>query len=117
MKKSITCAASVLLVTTCLSNAALAAPAPAQSAAAIAVGAFGGTAVSGVELLDTADLQDTRGRLLPLLGSIGPIATIVGIDLALIGAFWGVYVPTYAPTAGAAGTCFACDNVTRLERR
>jgi hypothetical protein len=58
-----------------------------------------GSAHAAVESLDAAQAEQTRGRLLPL------VLSIAGVDLALAGLFWGVYVPRYAPQTGA---CTAC---------
>jgi len=50
-----------------------------------------------VDLLSEQEMSDTKGQLAFL------VAAIVGVDLALIGAFWGVYVPNYG-----AGGCLKC---------
>ena len=52
-----------------------------------------------VDFLSEQEMSDTKGELAFL------VAAIVGIDLALIGAFWGVYVPSYGT-----GGCLKCSN-------
>ena len=44
--------------------------------------------------LDPFAMESTRGGLGPLAIALG----IAGVDLALMGFFWGVYVPYYAPS-------------------
>ena len=44
--------------------------------------------------LDPIAMESTRGGLGPLAIALG----IAGVDLALMGFFWGVYVPYYAPS-------------------
>lgn len=61
--------------------------------------AFGGDAPA-LEQLDTLAMEETRGRL-PLLAI--PLA-IAGVDIGLMGLFWGIYVPNY----GGGGSCIAC---------
>lgn len=51
-----------------------------------------------IDFLSEQEMTETKGELAFL------IAAIVGIDLALIGTFWGVY----APYAGA-GSCLNCN--------
>jgi hypothetical protein len=70
-------------------------PAPADTLAA----AFGDTAGMAVARLDAATMDSTRGRLAPLLLPL----SIAGLDLALIGAFWGVYLPNYVFTDRCSG--------------
>ena len=73
---------------------------PANSAANFAGDAFSlesGT-TEQVDFLSEREMEETKGELAFL------IAAIVGVDLALIGTFWGVYVPT----AGAGG-CVNCN--------
>ena len=43
--------------------------------------------------LDPIAMESTRGGLGPLAIALG----IAGVDLALMGFFWGVYIPYYAP--------------------
>lgn len=50
--------------------------------------------------LDPVELETTRAGL-------GPLALVLGLsslDLALIGVYWGVYVPNYTPTEPAFDT-------------
>jgi hypothetical protein len=51
-----------------------------------------------IDFLSEQEMVDTKGELAFL------VAAIVGIDLALIGTFWGVYVPN----AGG-GSCLNCS--------
>ena len=57
------------------------------------IAAFGHdvTATSDVAVLEEDVLQETDGRLAPLALALA----ITGVDLALAGFFWGVYVPHY----------------------
>ena len=43
--------------------------------------------------LDVVQMESLRGGLAPLGIALG----IAGLDLALMGFYWGVYVPYYAP--------------------
>lgn len=43
--------------------------------------------------LDPVQLETLRGGLAPLGVALG----IAGLDMALMGFYWGVYVPYYAP--------------------
>ena len=45
------------------------------------------------EPLDAVAMESTRGGIGPLAIALG----VAGIDIALMGFFWGVYVPYYAP--------------------
>ena len=55
--------------------------------------AFAGTdeMPSSMALLGDAEMSATRGRFAPL----GLALAIAGVDIALMGVFWGVYVPHY----------------------
>lgn len=64
--------------------------------------AFGGD-IPVLERLDTQAMEDTRGRL-PLLAI--PLA-IAGVDIGLMGLYWGIYVPTY----GGTGNCTGCYQI------
>jgi len=64
--------------------------------------AFGGDAPV-LERLDTPAMEDTRGRLSFLAI---PLA-IAGVDIGLMGLYWGIYVPTY----GGTGSCTGCYQV------
>jgi len=70
-------------------------PAPAELALA---NAFAGS-TAAVEVLDQREMEETSGKLAPLLLPL----TIVAVDLALIGAFWGVYLPF--TTSGSCQYC------------
>lgn len=62
---------------------------------------------AGVSALDQQTLEDTQGELWMFIAAVG------ALDLALISAFWGVYVPYYG--AGTGG-CFACESSTVYAR-
>ncbi|MFN2327361.1 MAG: hypothetical protein ABR612_00445 [Chromatocurvus sp.] len=64
--------------------------------------AFGGDAPV-VERLDTQAMEETRGRM-PLLAI--PLA-IAGVDIGLMGLFWGIYVPNYS----YGGNCTGCYQI------
>ncbi len=53
-----------------------------------------------VDILTESELAATRGKL----GPLALVAAIGGLDLALIGVYWGVYVPHY----GGGGSCSGC---------
>lgn len=61
--------------------------------------AFGGDAPV-FEQLDAQAMEETRGRM-PLLAI--PLA-LAGVDIGLMGLFWGIYVPNY----GGGGYCTGC---------
>lgn len=54
--------------------------------------------IDAIERLDPIAMEATRAGLVPLALAL----SIGGIDLALMGFFWGVYVPYYAPQEPAA---------------
>lgn len=66
--------------------------------------AFGGADVvaSGAEVLSPDALAESNGKVAPLLLAF----SIVGVDLALMGMYWGVYVPNY----GGGGSCSGCTD-------
>ncbi|MFT6050579.1 MAG: hypothetical protein ACI9B9_000217 [Halioglobus sp.] len=72
----------------------------ASSSGALAGDAFSLEAdgAGEIDFLSEQEMSDTKGELAFL------VAAIVGIDLALIGTFWGVYVPN----AGG-GSCLNCS--------
>lgn len=82
---------------------ATAAP-PAAADAAWVNSAFGGVSpiASGAEMLTDTELESTTGRLAPLALTLA----IAGFDVALMGLFWGVYVPNY----GGGGSCPGCND-------
>lgn len=51
---------------------------------------------AGISVLDEVQMAGIDGALLPL------IMGIAAVDLALMGVFWGIYVPTYL--VGESGT-------------
>ena len=57
------------------------------------IAAFGHdiSATSDIAVLEEDVLQETDGRMAPLALALA----ITGVDLALAGFFWGVYVPHY----------------------
>lgn len=92
------CQAAVLAVL--VAAPALAEPGPAEP---LDLGAAFAGDVPPLERLDTQALEETRGRL-PLLAI--PLA-IAGVDIGLMGLYWGIYVPNY----GGGGVCSGCSNV------
>jgi hypothetical protein len=67
--------------------------------------AFGGvsSAATDIELLDKAALEQSRGAFAPLAFAVATIT----IDFALLGFYYGVYIPTVS-TSG--GTCSGCSD-------
>ena len=61
--------------------------------------AFDGIGPPTTVLLDDQTMRDTRGELWPF------VFGVVGLDLALAGYFWGVYVPA----VGGSGNCTTCN--------
>ncbi|MEQ9462439.1 MAG: hypothetical protein RJQ10_02165 [Haliea sp.] len=57
---------------------------------------------SGAQMLTGAELESATGRIAPLYLAL----SIAGVDLALMGFFWGVYVPHY----GGGGSCAGCND-------
>lgn len=81
---------------------AAAAPITADDAAWVN-DAFGGVSSmpSGAEILTGAELEDATGRLAPLVLTFA----IAGFDVALMGLYWGVYVPHYSGGGGCVSGC------------
>ncbi len=50
--------------------------------------------------LDPLAMESTRGGIAPLAIALG----VAGVDLALMGFFWGVYLPYYAPSGPSSYT-------------
>jgi len=46
------------------------------------------------QILDPIELESTRGGMVPLAIALG----VASFDLALMGFYWGIYVPYYAPS-------------------
>ena len=69
---------------------------------------FEGGLPGEASLLDKRAMEQTHGQLWPLVGGI---AAIVGVDLALAGYFWGVYVPSTGR-----GSCTTCTIPTPSHR-
>ncbi|MBN7795921.1 hypothetical protein [Parahaliea mediterranea] len=64
--------------------------------------AFGpGASISSEDFLSDMELQQTHGKVAPLV----MVATIAGLDIALMSFFYGVYVPNYASSGGGCLTC------------
>lgn len=65
--------------------------------------AFGGADVvaSGAEVLSPDALAASDGKVAPLFLAM----SIAGVDLALMGMYWGIYVPYYS---GGGGACSGC---------
>lgn len=64
----------------------------AEQAQLIAAFGYDVSVSSDVALLEEDVLQETDGRMAPLALALA----IAGVDLALAGFFWGVYVPNYS---------------------
>lgn len=62
-------------------------------------------ALQQAQPLDEAAMVESRGQMAPL---IGVVAGIAGLDLALMGFYWGYYVPTISSFGGA---CTGCNLV------
>ncbi|MFU8766008.1 MAG: hypothetical protein ACNA7T_15875, partial [Haliea sp.] len=84
--------------------AAAAAPTVADDVAWVN-GAFGGvgSATTDIEFLDKATLEQSRGAFAPLAFAVATIT----IDFALLGFYYGIYIPTVS-TSG--GTCSGCSD-------
>jgi len=50
--------------------------------------------VGNVQLIDPLELEHIRGGFAPIALALG----FASFDLALMGFFWGIYIPNYAPT-------------------
>ncbi len=57
--------------------------------------AFGGSdeMPASLAVMGDAEMASTRGRFAPLMGVVLGVAAV---DIALMGFYWGVYVPRYA---------------------
>jgi hypothetical protein len=64
--------------------------------------AFAGEA-GAIDVLDREEMTSTEGRF-PLMAI--PLA-IAGVDIGLMGLYWGVYVPNY----GGGGLCNHCSSM------
>ncbi len=49
--------------------------------------------VGNVQLIDPLELEHIRGGFAPIVLALG----FASLDLALMGFYWGIYVPNYAP--------------------
>jgi len=84
--KNLRSVVGAVALATIVSQPVLAAdPAPEDQALA---NAFGGGAAA-VQVLERQELEQTSGKLAPLMLPL----TIAAVDLALIGTFWGIYLP------------------------
>lgn len=57
---------------------------------------------SGAAMLTDAELESATGRIAPIYFAL----SVAGFDLALMGFYWGVYVPHY----GGGGSCTGCND-------
>ena len=90
--------AGVMALSITMSAASMAAP---TGEAGWVGDAFGGRIAGTVVPLSERDMRATRGRFAPLVAYIG---AVVGLDLALAGFFWGVYIPNYG--GGGCSSCY-----------
>lgn len=69
--------------------------------------AFGSSsvAVDGTTHLSALELEASTGRIAPLAFAF----MVAGVDVALIGVYWGVYLPIYGG-GGGGGSCAVCNN-------
>jgi hypothetical protein len=88
-----------------MSGSVMAAP---TGEAAWLADAFGGASAGTVSRLSAPEMAQTRGRFAPMVAYIGAVA---GLDLALAGFFWGVYIPSYG-----GGGCSSCYYVPPMSR-
>ncbi len=103
--KKLSAIAAGLALATLVSQPVMAGAAPAGAhGPAWVSSAFGGVSplTSGAEVLTDAELESATGRVAPLYLAL----SIAGVDLALMGFFWGVYVPNY----GGGGSCAVCND-------
>ena len=84
-----------VLLATVVAQPALAGSEVAGPGADAVAAAFGGTdeMPASLAVMADAEMASTRGRFAPLMGVVLGIAAV---DLALMGFYWGVYVPSYA---------------------
>lgn len=83
--------------------AASAAPAAAGENAWVSAAFAGvGPGASGASMLTHTELESATGRIAPIYFAL----SVAGFDLALMGFYWGVYVPQY----GGGGSCAGCTD-------
>jgi hypothetical protein len=110
MKNVITSVASGLLLSAMFCNTA-AAMSPASSQDIVGA-AFAELPAAQFELLDEQAMDATEGKALPMLAVVSIIGGVVTVDLGLIAAYWGIYVPYYAPTTG---NCVDCNDLPLID--
>ncbi len=92
MKKAM----AILLSTTTITLISHASTASMTTGKHIARDYFAGASpsVGNVQLIDPLELEHIRGGFAPIALALG----FASFDLALMGFFWGIYIPNYAPT-------------------
>ncbi len=103
MKKLSGIAAGIALAALVSQPLSASAAPPAVEDGAWVSSAFGGVSpmAAGAEMLTDAELENARGRLAPLALTFA----IAGFDVALMGFYWGIYVPYYSGGGGCIGGC------------
>ena len=94
-----------LVFTVALGQPGLASAAAEPAAEPWLVSAFAGDAsLEQARPLDEQAMIENRGEMAPL---IGVVAGIAGLDLALMGFYWGYYIPT---VSSGGGSCSGCNS-------
>ncbi len=98
--KTIRKIAMPLLLATVVAQPALAGVQTSGPGSDAVAAAFSGSdeMPASLVVMGDAEMASTRGRFAPLLGVVLGIA---GVDIALMGFYWGVYVPRYAEQTGS----------------
>ena len=93
--KTIRKIAMPLLLATVVSQPALAGVQTSGPGSDAVAAAFGGSdeMPTSLVVMGDAEMASTRGRFAPLMGVV---LGITATDIALMGFYWGVYVPKYA---------------------
>lgn len=101
MKKSTGIAAGIALAALISQPLVVSAASPIADDAAWVTSAFGSAVSipSGAEMLSSTEMEEATGRFAPLFLTFA----IAGFDVALMGLYWGVYVPNYSGGACVGG--------------
>ena len=93
--KAIRKIAMPLLLATVVAQPALAGTEVSGPSSDAVVAAFGGSdeMPASLVVMGDAEMASTRGRFAPLMGVVLGVAAV---DIALMGFYWGVYIPRYA---------------------
>ena len=93
--KTIRKIAMPLLLAAVVAQPAMAGVETSGSGSDAVAAAFGGSdeMPTSLVVMGDAEMASTRGRFAPLMGVVLGIAAV---DIALMGFYWGVYVPRYA---------------------